>query len=223
MPQASTKAPQAPHRTVPNIPATATPSADQSVPITVPQTQADVDALLARRSELSDQLESATGRRNELSRQLRGARAGPDQSGIEARITQLDTRIISIEGDMQAVGHALSSAPRGLRQTSTTTGVPSYRYGQPSAGQVTAMSIIGMITIGLPLSLAFARILMRRAARPPAPQVPKEVSDRLERMEQGIESVAIEVERIGEGQRFVTQLMSDRAQRAAIPEGAPRA
>lgn len=221
MPQASTKAPQA-TRTVPNIPATAAPRADQTAPIAVPQTQADVDVLLSRRSELSDQLNSATGRRNDLSRLLRNARPGPDQTGIEARITQLDARIISIESDMQAVGQAISAAPRGLRQTSTTVGVPSYRYGQPSAGQVTAMSIIGMITIGLPLSLAFARILMRRASRPPAPQIPKDVSDRLERMEQGIESVAIEVERIGEGQRFVTQLMSDRAQRAALPEGVPR-
>ncbi|HXD24027.1 MAG TPA: hypothetical protein VN613_11775 [Gemmatimonadaceae bacterium] len=221
MPQASTKAPQA-TRTVPNIPATAAPRAGQSATIAVPQTQADVDVLLSRRSELSDQLNSATGRRNDLSRQLRNARVGPDQTGIEARITQLDARIISIESDMQAVGQAISAAPRGLRQTTTSTSVPSYRYGQPTAGQVTAMSIIGMITIGLPLSLAFAKILMRRASRPPAPQIPKDVSDRLERMEQGIESVAIEVERIGEGQRFVTQLMSDRAQRAALPEGAPR-
>src|SRR6185312_14469997 len=214
--------PQAAQKPAPNIPAGNAPRAQQSVPVAIPLTQADVDALLARRSELSDQLSSANSRRNELSRQLRNARVGPDQSGIEARITQLDGRIISIESDIQDIGHAISSAPTGLRQTSTSTGVPSFRYGQPSAGQVTAISIVGMITVLMPLSIAFARLLLRRAVRPPAPQIPKDVSDRLERMEQGIESVAIEVERIGEGQRFVTQLMSDRAQRAALPEGAPR-
>ena len=68
-----------------------------------------------------------------------------------------------------------------------------------------------------------AMIAMKRFGRTPVvPQVPKDVADRLERMEQGIEAVALEVERIGEGQRFVTQLMSDRAQRAALPEGVPR-
>jgi hypothetical protein len=221
MPQATT-APPAGRTTAPPIPAGSGPRAAQSVSIAVPQTQADVDALLARRSELSDQLSSANSRRNELSRQLRNARVGPDQTGIEARITQLDGRIISIEGDIQDIGRAVSAAPSGLRQTTTSTGVPSFRYGQPSAGQITAISIVGMITVLMPLSIAFARVLLRRAVRPPAPQIPKDVSDRLERMEQGIDAVAIEVERIGEGQRFVTQLMADRAQRAAIPEAVPR-
>ena len=35
---------------------------------------------------------------------------------------------------------------------------------------------------------------------------------RLERVEQAVESIAIEVERISEGQRFVTKLMNDRSQ-----------
>ena len=45
--------------------------------------------------------------------------------------------------------------------------------------------------------------------------------ERLARVEQAVESIAIEVERIGEGQRFVTKLMNDRAQpmpeRVSIP------
>ncbi len=177
MPQATTT-PQANRASAPNIPAGNAPRASQSVPIAIPQTQADVDVLLARRSELSDQLSSATGRRNDLARQLRNARVGPDQTGIEARMTQLDARIISIESDMQDIGHAVAQAPGGLRQTTTSTGVPG-RFGQPNAGQVTAISIIGMITVLMPLSIALGRVLLRRAARPPAPQIPKDVSDRL--------------------------------------------
>lgn len=224
MPQATTIAPQANRAPAPPIPAGQSPVAPsgQYGQFQVPITQQDVDALQDQRSELSNQLISANNRRNELSRQLRSARPGPDQTGIESRITQLDARITTIEADISASGRALSAAPSGLiRQTSTSTGVPR-TYGQPNAGQVTAISIVGMITVLMPLSIAFGRILMRRANRPPPPQIPKDVSDRLERMEQGIEAVALEVERIGEGQRFVTQLMSDRAQRAALPEGVPR-
>jgi hypothetical protein len=35
---------------------------------------------------------------------------------------------------------------------------------------------------------------------------------RLERVEQAVESIAIEIERVSEGQRFVTKLLSERAQ-----------
>jgi hypothetical protein len=36
--------------------------------------------------------------------------------------------------------------------------------------------------------------------------------DRLARLEQAVESIAIEVERISEGQRFTTKLLTERAQ-----------
>ncbi len=36
--------------------------------------------------------------------------------------------------------------------------------------------------------------------------------ERLARVEQAVESIAIEIERVSEGQRYVTKLMSERAQ-----------
>jgi hypothetical protein len=39
--------------------------------------------------------------------------------------------------------------------------------------------------------------------------------DRLQRVEMAIEAIAVEVERISEGQRFTTKLLNDAAQRAA--------
>jgi hypothetical protein len=44
---------------------------------------------------------------------------------------------------------------------------------------------------------------------PPARALPGADSERLQRVEQGIEAMAIEVERISEGQRFVTKLISE--------------
>jgi hypothetical protein len=49
------------------------------------------------------------------------------------------------------------------------------------------------------------------------PKVPPEVMSRLERMEQAIDSVAIEVERISEGQRFTTKLLSERGREPSLP------
>lgn len=219
MPQASTRAPSP-------VPPAQTPTAivpgpnGTPVPIPIPLNAHDVDVLRERVNELSGELSAANSRRNALAGQLRVARPGIDQTGIESRLSQLDGRILGIEADIQALGRALSAAPNGLSQT-TSTG-PSARYGPLSSNQITGISIVGIIFVAAPIVWAIAMAALRRGARAPAPQLPKDVADRLVHMEQGIEAIAVEVERIGEGQRFVTQLMSDRATRAALPEGIPR-
>src|SRR3977135_4108764 len=60
--------------------------------------------------------------------------------------------------------------------------------------------------IGIPISRAWAR---RMDSESRNPRIPAEVSGRLERIEQSLEAVAIEVERISEGQRFTTKLLSE--------------
>ena len=60
--------------------------------------------------------------------------------------------------------------------------------------------------IGIPLARAFAR---KMDAEGRNPRLPLEVTDRLERMDQALEAIAIEVERISEGQRFTTRLLSE--------------
>ncbi|MEO5817875.1 MAG: hypothetical protein ABIT20_21575 [Gemmatimonadaceae bacterium] len=69
------------------------------------------------------------------------------------------------------------------------------------------VSSIPIIAIGLPIARAYAARLGRM---PMAPAVPLEVAARLERMEQAIDSIAVEVERISEGQRFTTKLLAER-------------
>ena len=76
---------------------------------------------------------------------------------------------------------------------------------------------IPVIAIGYPLAKAYAARLERK---PVGQSVPLEVTARLERMEQAIDSIALEVERISEGQRFTTSLLTERAQgRPALPPG----
>lgn len=45
----------------------------------------------------------------------------------------------------------------------------------------------------------------------------QEIAARLDRIEQAIETIAVEVERISEGQRFTTRLLSERGEPAAVP------
>ena len=63
-----------------------------------------------------------------------------------------------------------------------------------------------VFAIGIPLVKVYARKIDAEAKNP---HIPSDVTHRLERMERAIEAVAIEVERISEGQRFTTKLLSE--------------
>jgi len=63
-----------------------------------------------------------------------------------------------------------------------------------------------ILAIGVPLARAYSR---RMDAESRNPRLPTEVTDRLERMEHALDSIALEVERITEGQRFTTKLLSE--------------
>lgn len=76
--------------------------------------------------------------------------------------------------------------------------------------------IFGTMAIVLfPLARAWARRIEHRGAPPAA--IPADVTERLERIERAVESVAIEVERISEGQRFVTRVLADRGEIPKLP------
>ena len=66
--------------------------------------------------------------------------------------------------------------------------------------------------VGFPLVRAWARRLEQRGA----PSVPSDVTARLTRIEGAVDSIAVEVERIAEAQRFLTKLQ---AERQPLPRG----
>ncbi len=80
-------------------------------------------------------------------------------------------------------------------------------------GFFTTVIVLG---IGIPLVRAYVRRQERQLSFPPANP---ENDLRLARIEAAVESIAIEIERISEGQRFTTRLLSERAGAPAL--GAP--
>jgi hypothetical protein len=80
---------------------------------------------------------------------------------------------------------------------------------------------IAVIIIGLPLARAIGRWLDRRTT---SPQIPSGVSAQLDQLNQAVDAIALEVERISEGQRFTTRLLSEQrdAARQTLPSAADR-
>jgi hypothetical protein len=82
--------------------------------------------------------------------------------------------------------------------------------------------IIVPVVFGLPSIVILVKMWLghreRMAARSSLPLgVAQDIVARLERLEQGLEALAVETERIGEGQRFTTRLLSERASERATP------
>lgn len=77
------------------------------------------------------------------------------------------------------------------------------------------MLMIVSIVVGVPFVRALSRRWELEAQRP---QTPHDLAPRLERIEQAVDAIALEVERISEGQRFTTKLLSERGRDAAEDE-----
>ncbi len=73
---------------------------------------------------------------------------------------------------------------------------------------ISLFAMIAIIVVGLPIMRALARRIDRGA--PVAPPIPREVRDQLQQISQSVDVIAIEVERISEGQRFTTKMLTDR-------------
>jgi hypothetical protein len=68
-------------------------------------------------------------------------------------------------------------------------------------------AMVAVISVGAMIT----RVYTRRLEHEGKTKVPSEVTSRLERIEQAVDAIAIEVERISEGQRFTTKLLTERA------------
>lgn len=141
---------------------------------------------------------------------------GASRLGLEQRITELDARILSLDKQIADADAQVAGAAAIPGATARPPELP--RSGPPE--EVFILSGLFMMVVLLPISIAFARRIWRRSAAIGAvvASMPRELGDRLGRMEQAIESTAIEVERIGEGQRFMTRVLTESNETRRIAE-----
>jgi hypothetical protein len=198
---------QTPSPTPPAQPTLTIPGGDNAAPITIqiPRTARDIAVIRAQRSELSSQLSNIGSRRTGLARQLRTETDPVARAGIESRISLLDKRMLQLETQLDQTGQVLTSAPAALIATTQPTnnmfGISPDVYGP--LGGVFIVFVMGPIAIG------FARMMWKRSSRPVIPAAVPETAARLGRLEQSVDAIAVEVERITEGQRFITRLLSE--------------
>jgi type II secretory pathway pseudopilin PulG len=83
-----------------------------------------------------------------------------------------------------------------------------WEQGPPdSVVAIIIVSILASTAVLFPIARALGRRVDRKAT---APSQSPEMASRLERIEQAVDAIAIEVERISEGQRFTTKMLGER-------------
>ncbi|MEO6528276.1 MAG: hypothetical protein ABIP93_16765 [Gemmatimonadaceae bacterium] len=178
--------------------------------------------LVQQRKVLGQQMEQLQDARRDITGRLRnedGERAidGADRLGLQKRLTSVDERIEAL--DKQIAGADAQVASAAAIPGAVVEPPPYHREGPPE--EFFILGGIFMFVAIFPISVAYARRIWRRGASVVA-ALPSDIVERFSQLDQAVESIAVEVERIGEGQRFITRVLSEQGSRAALGEGAAR-
>lgn len=174
---------------------------------------AQYEAFIAQRDELREQLEGLRHQRNRITEELTNSETrGVDRQGLETRLQVMDARIVAVD---KALAQADANVSAAAALPTAVAGHEARLRADRRADQANesepgpyVMGGLFMVVVLLPLSIAYARRIWRRGAQAAA-ALPADIVERFSRLDQAMESIAIEVERIGEGQRFMTRVMTD--------------
>jgi hypothetical protein len=173
-----------------------------------------------QRDQLGNQMDRLKEERRDITNRLGGAEeqlSAADKTGLEKRLTVIDGRIEQLDNQIAAADAQVAAAaaiPGAIVEPP-----PFVRHGPPE--EVFVLGGIFMFVAILPISLAYARRIWRRSAAA-VTALPHDIVERFTQIDQAVESIAVEVERIGEGQRFITRVLSEQG-RPALAEPAARA
>jgi hypothetical protein len=178
-----------------------------------PDVLPQLEQLQARASELRIKSGDLEVQRDQIRRQRDEAkpadRAVYDKqfADVQHQFNVVQAEWGSVSAKMAELQHARDMMQAKEAQQVLTIQPPPAPQDPFDKAQLLGIETAGFVLL-LPIVYALTRRILRGGRR--APAIDFESSPRLQRMEQAIESIAIEVERIGEAQRFTTKLLSER-------------
>lgn len=147
------------------------------------------------------------------------APATTDLSAAQLR-QQIQAQVKQAAADARSAARDAAQAARDAQISTPPTppGIPMIQVRGPGferdmPPRVKDVSIAFFVTlafviIGLPLVRAIARRVERGAPQPA--QIPQQMQAQMEHLMQSVDAIAIEVERISEGQRFATKMLAEK-------------
>ena len=169
----------------------------------------DVNRAVAESQDMQQEIRDAQQHVRDAEQHLRDARTN-DQRGAARQ------ELIGARAELSAL--------QGISGLTVHTGQPMPFAQDMIPQQVVDMSIaffimLAVIIIGWPIARAVGRRVERRADAPALPD--PAITGQLQRIEQAVEAMSIEIERISESQRFLTKLQAG-AEHAPLGAGERR-
>lgn len=206
----------------------------QSGSVKVPQTRAELETMVARRGELNGQLREAENRRLNLAAQL-DATPSNMRAPVAERLATLDARITQIEREVTQMDAAISTAmtdPKVMQGEVNVRVEPmppepsvppvppppeGFIHVPPFESGIIHLTPRDTVVGGaLLLSLVFLagwiawRLALRRLRREGVGAVASGANaSHIAQLQQSVDAIALEVERISENQRYVTKVVND--------------
>ena len=206
----ATAAPAPPAPPQPGVPGTPAPTPPGAV-----GPAERYEAVKAQRIVLEQQYQELLEQRGEISSELRGPELNDvDRRGLEQRLTDVDKRINDVNAQIATVAQREAEA----------AGVPLAVQPPPPTPEplIDEDVVIGgmMMSFALlvPIVIAYARRLWKKAAV--VSVVPRDLVEQMQRLEQSMDTIAVEIERLGEGQRFMARVLTDDSGARALGAGA---
>jgi hypothetical protein len=199
-----------------------------------PRTLEELSGFIARRDELTGQLASLNDQRGILAGQIE--RLGSDPAVRNApleRLRAIDARIAKLEKDIQASDELIAQAKANLagrEGTATVTpapppSIPDFPLIPPGEWVIGQQQpwrarFVNDLQTTAPAVLASVLLLgavgywwISRSVRGQLAKLIGMQSARLEELQRSVDTVAVEMERVSENQRYVTKLVGDKQER----------
>jgi hypothetical protein len=163
------------------------------------------EARQAQQQEIRDAQQEVRDAQQELrdaQQQIRDARTGDQRGAANQALMGAQEALRAAEAELRGVQARTQSGPM------IYTGQPTDMHRPQIPGEAVDIAIgffitCAVIVVGWPISRALGRRFERRGA---TPMLEAGVTEQLQRIEQAVDAIAIEVERISESQRFLTKL-----------------
>jgi hypothetical protein len=180
---------------------------------------ASIDVLQAQLFGQAQQVAVLRAQRAIIERQINITDPGPAAADLIAQRKALDDQLIKLQVDMAGsraqIASRLGVSVDQIGANGRLLQQSFMNYGSrrgPDPDVIVGMSFTLAIAVAFPLAIAYARRIWR--GKPSAQAQPDVIAPRLDRLEQAVEAIAIEVERVAEGQRFVTKVFAERPAQA---------
>ncbi len=178
----------------------------------------NVRVLQAQAREIGQRIQGALAQRQEWVGQLSHA-TGPQIGTLNAQIGQLDATIAQLQVRLADINDRIAQI-NVSRRPQIIVPPPRAPSFDMNGRDMAVVSIVFICAILMPITIGIVRRLTRGSPRAAQPVSDPAMNARMDRLEQAMDAIAIEIERISEGQRFVTKVLTQRpAQSPAAPAG----